>query len=97
MKVHSLENEGAEKIKWKISQGIKQTMILVPYNVKKCDVVDAKANYLIDDALFNLNEWLDMGGKSIFFDQNDDGYDIWGKSNKNNYQKIKSLKEIIKI
>ena len=34
MKVHSLENEGAEKIKWKISQGIKQTMILVPYNVK---------------------------------------------------------------
>ena len=95
-KIHSLENEGAEKVKWKQQQGIKQTMILVPYNVRKCDVVEAADNYLIDDALFNLNEWLDLGGIPIFFDKDDDGYDTWGKQNIYGYQRVKRLGEISK-
>ena len=93
-KVHSLENEGAEKIKWKKEQGIKQTMILVPHNVKKCDVVDAEDNYLIDDALFNLDDWLELGGIPIFFDKDDDGYDTWKKPNIHGYQKIKRIVEV---
>ncbi len=90
-KIHSLTNEGTEKIKWIRDKGIKQTIILVPYNLRKCDVVDAANNILIDDCLKNLDEWVEKGGIPVFFDMNDDGYDSWNMPNTKGYQKVLSL------
>ena len=67
-KVHSLTNEGSSKIKWIRRQGIEQSVILVPYDTKKCDVVDAEGNILVDDCLKNLDEWALKKGSPIFFD-----------------------------
>ena len=93
-KAHSLSNEAAAKIRWKKDKNIKQSMIIVPYNVRKIDVVDARGNYLIDDGLWNLDEWGSVGGIPIFMDPDEDGYDSWHKPNIHGYQKIKSLGEI---
>ena len=95
-RVHSLSNEGAAKINWKKENNIKQSMIIVPYNVRKIDVVDARGNYLLDDGLWNLDEWNSVGGIPLFMDPDEDGYDPWGKPNINNYPKVKSLGEIYK-
>lgn len=95
-KVHSLSNEGAAKVNWKKENNIKQNMIIVPYNVRKIDVVDARGNYLLDDGLWNLDEWNSVGGIPLFMDPDEDGYDSWGKPNINNYPKVKSLGEIYK-
>ena len=48
-KIHSMENEGVAKVKWRVSNNIKQPIILVPYLVNKTDMVDAKGNILVDD------------------------------------------------
>ena len=62
-KIHSLTNEGSSKIEWIRNQGIMQSVILVPYNLRKCDVVDAEGNILVDDCLKNLYEWEDKNGE----------------------------------
>ena len=67
-RIHSLENEGIAKIKYLREKGIKCNIILVPYQVKKTDIVIAKDNVLVDDAIFNLDEWSMAGGIPIFFD-----------------------------
>lgn len=90
-KVHSLENEGSSKIKWIRKQGIEQSVILVPYDLKKCDVVDAAGNILIDDCLKNLDEWVERGGKPIFFDYDNDDIDSWQKPNVKCYKKVMDL------
>ena len=56
-KIHSLSNEGVEKVKWIKSHRIKQNIILVPHIVKKTDMVDVNGNILVDDSLKNLREW----------------------------------------
>ena len=94
-KIHSLTNEGAAKVEWKKSQGIKQTIILVPYIVKKVDMVDAKGNTLVDDSLRNLGEWEECGGKPIFFDMDNDNYDSWQQPNVKGYQKVLSLSKLV--
>ena len=66
-KVHSLDNEGAAKINYLGSNGVKQQVILVPYSLSKTDVVMAKGNILIDDSVRNLIEWEAKGGYFIFF------------------------------
>lgn len=95
-KIHSMKNEGRAKINWKIRNNIKQPLILVPYYCKKTDIVNAKGNILYDDNLQNLEDWEECGGYPILFDINDDGYDSWGQPNKNNYQKVLTLKDITK-
>jgi hypothetical protein len=95
-RVHSLENEAATKIKWLREQKVKQNIIVVPHTVKKCDMVDPKNNILVDDALFNLDEWVELGGIPILFDYNDDGYDSWERPNIHNYQKVMRLGDIHK-
>ena len=91
-KTHSL-NEGSEKIKWIRKNNIKQSVILVPYNLKKTDIVSAQNNILIDDSLRNLDDWSYNNGKPIFFDINDDNYDSWNEPNTKGYQKVLSLKD----
>lgn len=95
-KIYSLNNEGKAKIKWIRTHNIKQSIILVPYFSKKCEVVPAKGNILIDDCLRNLDEWLDCGGKPIFFDSDNDDYDSWEKPNTKHYQKVLDLSNYTK-
>ena len=90
-KFHSLENEGYNKILWKLNNDIKLPLILVPYLAKKNDMVIAEGNFLIDDCLINLDEWKDCGGNPIFFDMDDDNIDSWNKPNVHNYPRVLSL------
>lgn len=96
-KVHSLRNEGMEKIKWLREKGVKQNVILVPYMLKKTDVVDAYGNILIDDCLKNLDDWKANGGNPIFFDMDDDNIDSWQQPNIKRYQKVLSLSKFTKL
>lgn len=89
-RVHSLENEGVAKIKDLRYLGAKCDIILVPYMVKKTDVVDAFENVLLDDAVFNLDEWKEAGGIPIFFDNYGTNIDGWGVENKK-YVRTRSL------
>lgn len=91
-KIHS-EKEGKAKLHWAEINGISQRVILVPYTVKKTDVVDASGNILIDDCLKNLYDWEDNNGKPILFDIDDDNIDSWHKPNIKGYEKVKSLSE----
>ena len=94
-KVHSLENESVEKIKWLRSNGVKQSVIIVPYYFKKSEVVEAKGNTLIDDSLRNLSEWEELGGIPIFFDMDDDDFDSWHQKNTRNYKKTLTLSPFV--
>ena len=96
-RVHSLHNEALEKIKFLREQGIKQSIIIVPYGLKKSEVVEAEGNILIDDDIMNLNDWEHANGRGILF--NKDGLDVDSKGRRNNkpYQKILSLKDIDRL
>lgn len=87
-KVHSLDNEGAAKIRYLREQGVKQDIILVPYYLRKTDVVRAQDNTLIDDSVRNLVEWESLGGYPMFFDRDGNNIDCWGEYNSKNYQRI---------
>lgn len=89
-KIHS-EKEGAAKLRWAEINGILQKVILVPYNLKKTDVVNASGNILVDDCLKNLYEWEDNHGTPILFDIDDDNIDSWHEPNIKGYEKVKSL------
>lgn len=53
-------------------------------------MVNPLDNILIDDKLYNLDEWVNKGGKAIFFNKNNEDIDIKGKNN-TKYSKISSL------
>lgn len=93
-RVHSLENEGVAKIKDMRELGLKRDIILVPYQLKKTDVVDAEGNILADDAIFNLDDWFLSKGIPIFFDNLGNNVDSWGRKN-TKYVRTRSL-EILK-
>jgi len=95
-KVHSMENEGVAKIKFFRSLDIKNEIILVPYTLKKTDVVDPRGNILVDDTVHNLDDWKELGGIPIFFNKDNLDIDGWGKAN-NKYPKIKSLEYLKNI
>lgn len=57
--------EAQEKEKY-ISEKLKNIEIItVPYFIKKCDVVNAYGNILIDDYSVNISAWNDAGGIGI--------------------------------
>ena len=89
-KINSLDNEGIAKIRILRELDIKNDIILVPFNLKKTDVVDAKNNILVDDAVYNLDDWSKDGGRPIFFNKDNKDIDEWGVVN-TKYKKIKSL------
>ena len=93
-KVHSLTNEGSNKIKFLRENGVMCPIILVPHDLKKTDVVNAKGNTLIDDSIFNLDAWSSSGGTAIFFSKNNNDTDGWGFKN-TKYQKVTNL-ELLK-
>ena len=92
-KVHSYKNEGYEKIKYLRECGIKQEIILVPYYMKKNEIVDPNGNILVDDSLKNLTQWYCSGGYPMFFDKNDNNMDSWGLYNDIGYQKVRRIDE----
>jgi len=89
-KVNSLENEAVSKIRIFRELEIKNDIILVPYNLKKTDIVEAEGNILVDDTIHNLDDWKKCNGIPIFFNKDYGDIDGWGNINKN-YPKIKSL------
>lgn len=92
--VHSLENEAVAKIHDLRELGLKREIILVPYTVKKTDVVPAKGNILADDAIFNCDAWYNCEGLPIFFDRHGNNIDGWGNQN-TKYARARSL-EVLK-
>ena len=90
-KIHSIENEGYEKIDWIRKNGIQQPVILVQKKKKKTDMVDARNNILIDDCLKNLEDWENNNGNPIFFDMDNDDYDSWHEKNVKCYKKVMDL------
>lgn len=89
-KVHSMENEGVAKIRLFRSLDVKSEIILVPYPLKKSEVVDPKGNILIDDTIHNLDDWKKGGGIPIYFNKDNEDIDNWGNVNRT-YAKVNSL------
>ncbi len=63
----------------------------MPYKLSKRDVVPAIGNILVDNAMFNLDEWKKSSGIPIFFNKDDEDIDEYGIKNEN-YPKIKTLR-----
>ena len=80
-KILSLDNEGMAKINYLRKNGVKCNIVLVPEHVKKCDVVNASGNILVDDLISNLVDWENAGGKGIFFDRYNNRVDARGDVN----------------
>lgn len=94
-KVNSLENEATAKIHILRKLDVKCDIILVPFNLKKTDVVDAEGNLLVDDTVHNLDDWYMKKGNPIFF--NKDNLDVDGWNNVNTkYRKVKSLEFLLR-
>ena len=88
-KVCSLQEANA-KIEYLKNQGVTKPIITVPIDSKKCDIVDARGNLLIDDTVHNLDDWTNAGGKAIYFNKDNIDIDPWNNTN-TKYQKVKSL------
>lgn len=65
-KVHSL-SEGLAKIEYFRELGIKNNIVLVPNDLSKSSVVQAKGNLLVDDSIKNLDDWSVHNGIPLFF------------------------------
>lgn len=83
-------NEGIAKVNYLRDNGVLTNIHLVPTKVSKSDVVSAEGNILIDDKVYNLDEWVDNGGIGIFFNKDNLDYDIRGNKNIK-YKKICNL------
>lgn len=92
-KVHSMENEASAKIRKLRELGLKNDIIICPFEFKKSEIVDPKGKILVDDTVHNLDDWHELGGMSIFFNKNNEDIDGWGKLN-TKYIKIKSLSQL---
>lgn len=90
-RVHSMDNEAVAKIELLRVLGLNKEIIIVPYQFKKTDIVPAKGNILVDDAVFNLDDWEASDGIPIFFDKTGTNTDNWDVENKK-YVKTRSLK-----
>ncbi len=93
-KVHSLK-EASAKIKFLRANNVTNEIIIVPGNHKKTDLVSAKGNVLIDDAVHNLDDWSNAGGIAYFFNKDNLDTDNWGVTN-TKYKKINNLKILTK-
>ena len=89
-KVNSLYNEGNAKIRILRELEVRNNIILVPFNLKKTDVVDARGNILVDDTIHNLDDWKKDKGIPLFFSKDGSDIDNWDNVN-SEYKKIKSL------
>ena len=92
-KISSMK-EGIAKIKYLRDNDIYINVHLVPSEVSKSAVVDPKGNILIYDKIYNLEQWEQNGGTSIFFNKNNLNFDIYNKENKK-YPKINNLEILL--
>lgn len=67
-KVNSIEEQKAKTLFLK-KQNI-LNIICVPYSFSKCDLVNPSGSILIDDVIYNLEEWKRGGGIPILFNEN---------------------------
>ena len=67
-------NEMKAKTEYFRDNGVRNDIIFVQNNYKKCDVVDAFGNILVDDTLYNLHSWYNKGGIPIGFYKTYPGY-----------------------
>lgn len=88
-KISSVE-EGISKVRYLRDNDVFINIHLVPTKISKSDVVSAKGNILIDDKIYNLDEWVSKGGIGIFFNKDNLDFDVKGKKNIN-YKKICNL------
>lgn len=88
-KISTLEEEIA-KVRYLRDNGVDMNIHLVPTKISKSDIVSAEGNILIDDKVYNLDEWSTKGGIPIFFNKDNDNIDIYGKIN-TEYKKISNL------
>lgn len=65
-RIHSLQ-EGKAKIEYFRKHGIQNNIFLVPNGLNKPQVVSARGNLLVDNAVSNLNGWVNDGGIPIQF------------------------------
>ena len=66
---------------------------MVPYTLRKTQVVTAENNILIDDSIRNLKEWKEALGYPMFYDKNGTNVDDWGTYNIDSYQKVYKIDE----
>lgn len=88
-KISSL-NEGISKVRYLRDNEIITNIHLVPTKISKSDMISAKGNILIDDKLYNLDEWEEHGVIAIFFNKDNLDYDVRGNKN-TKYKKICKL------
>ena len=67
---------------------------LVPTAISKSEIVNPKGNILVDDKVYNLDEWHCKGCISLFFNKDNKDIDIYGKRN-TKYKKINNLEFLI--
>ncbi|MGM9881749.1 MAG: hypothetical protein ACI31S_02770 [Bacilli bacterium] len=58
-------------------------IIFVPYNYSKTNFVDSNNYILIDDDIYNLEEWKQNGGVSILFNKHMENLDSYGNKSDN--------------
>lgn len=78
-----------EKVVYFRENGINADIIGVPLELKKTDIhIPSKDDILIDDQIGNLEDWDNLGGQSILFDQ---------YNQQSGFKKIKRLDEVLKF
>lgn len=94
-KVHSL-SEGLAKIEYFRELGIKNNIILVPNDLRKSSVVQAKGNLLVDDSIKNLDDWFAHDGISLFFNADGKNESIFKEqiTTNNQYPLISTLESV---
>ena len=92
-KISTLE-EGISKVRYLRDNNISMNIYLVPNKISKSDIVNSKGNILIDDKVYNLDEWKSKGGISIFFNKDNKDIDVYGKVN-TEYKKICDLRMLL--
>lgn len=88
-------HEKEAKLKLLRKHDFNKPIIFVPFDSKKCDVVEAKGNILIDDTIHNLVDWENALGLPIYFNKDECLVDPWGNKN-NKYKMVKTLELLYK-
>lgn len=65
-KVSSLD-EGVVKVDYLRNLGVRNTIGLVPYVLRKSQIAYAKGNILFDNSIDNLEYWYEYGGIPIYY------------------------------
>ena len=94
-KVNSLDNEAKAKVRILRELDIRSDILLVPFNLKKTDIVDAEGNILVDNTVHNLDDWSLNKGIPIFFNKEGLDIDNWDNIN-TKYRKVKSLEFLLR-